>query len=78
MEDQTGKILFLLGQIKGEVKGMKEQLIKQNSTLKTHGDQINKNENDIVAGKAKATLLGAMAGIIVSSAIAAVSWFKLK
>ena len=77
-ENISEKILLIVGEIKGEVKGINSRLDKINGSIKDHEGKINKNENDIVASKAKATLLGAMAGIIVSVLGATIAYFKLK
>lgn len=79
MEDQTqNKILLIVGRLEGKLDGVINRLDKLNGFVASNTIKINKNENDIIASKAKATLLGAIAGIITSIIGGLIAWFKLK
>ena len=63
-EEITQKILLIVGEIKGEVKGINARLDKQNGTLKNHDDRINDNETFKDQQKGKSIVYGAIGGFI--------------
>jgi len=74
-DSNHNKIMFLLGEIKGEMKGIKNQLTKLNSRVDSHSKHINKVE----------LLMAKFGGIvlIVTGALAfmwslVASWVRMK
>jgi len=68
------KILLIVGEIKGEVKGIKEQLIRQNGILANHEGRINKNET----ARDRQKGISAAIAFVISAIGIAITWFKFK
>ena len=70
----------MVGEIKGEVKGISTRLDRLNGHLGNHDDRINKAEDTISNLKGRAAGAGAIAGFIggVITVIIAVSTFLRK
>ena len=69
----------VVGEIRGEVKGINSRLDRLNGHLSNHEDRINKNEDGISNIRGRATGAGAIAGFIggvITVIIAIVTFFR--
>jgi len=71
------KILLIVGEIKGEVKGINNRLDNINGSIKNHEIRINDNEDSISQQKGKATLCGAVTATVISAIGIAIAWLGL-
>jgi len=55
---------YLLGEIKGELTGIREQLIKMNGSLKSHSEKINLLETFRDNLQGRMGIIGSIAGLI--------------
>ncbi len=60
------EIMRAIGRLEGKVDGINGRLDTANGRLKSHDDKIGNLETDMASIKAKATVLGGIAGITLS------------
>jgi len=70
-------ILKAVGNIQGEVKGIRIELKKMNGTLASHDTRINKNESKIDIGLGKASVIGVIFGFLGACVIALIGFLNL-
>jgi len=78
MANISEKILIIVGEIKGEVKGINNRLDRMNGTIQSHDNRINKNESAIDQQKSKSALIAGLVGFVVSAVGLVIAWFKIK
>jgi len=73
MQEQLNNLERGTGRIEGKVDGILSHLEKINGRLGTHGERLDKLDNEMTAIKTKATIFGGAAGTFVM-----VAWQFLK
>jgi len=75
-DNQLLNIERALGRLEGKVDGMNQRLDKINGNLESHAKKIDRLENQVAVIKGKSTMLGAIAGFLVSVIAAMVAFFR--
>ena len=68
-------ILKAVGNIEGEVKGIRIEMKKMNGTLISHDKRINTNESKIDVNMGKVSVISALFGFIGACVIAFIGFF---